>query len=358
MSKLSNLTKYLFAAALLSTAAGRALAQGEADAPQPRQRGERARRAGAVAAETPRPQQSSAAAALKGRYQGDESARSDKFTGGRVETAKFVAGEPDVRVTVDVPAFRLTLWQNGKEVKTYKIGVGLVDYPITISERKVSEIIWNPDWIPPNSDWVGERGGVKAGEVIKATDPRNPLGKLKMPLGSGYLIHEARGAGDLGNLVSHGCIRMMRADLYDLAEKLVAARSLPITAKQLARAKLTKNTLVGKLEDPLVVDINYDTQVVEGGALHLYADVYNRGTNTPAHLRTELSEHGLDPAALGDATLKKLLARPTQRQKLVVPLDSIAAGRAVADARLVPIIPAAAPAKKRQPAAKKPARAD
>lgn len=351
-SKLGNLTKYLFAAALLFSGAGRALAQGEADGP--RQRNERARRAAATTTT-----QQPAAAALKGRYQGDESARSDKFTGGKVETAKFVAGEPEVRVTVDVPAFRLTLWQNGKEVKTYKIGVGLVDYPITISERKVSEIIWNPDWIPPNSDWVGERAGVKPGEVIKASDPRNPLGKLKMPLGSGYLIHEARGPGDLGNLVSHGCIRMMRADLYDLAEKLVAARSLPITAKQLARAKLTKNTLVGKLEDPLVVDINYDTQVIEGGALHLYADVYNRGTNTPAHLRTELSEHGLDPAALGDATLKKLLARPTQRQKLVVSLDSIAAGRALADARLVPIIPAAAaPAKKKQPAAKRPARAD
>ena len=330
-----------------------ALAAAPQDAGAP-ERSERARRVPAQAAS-----QRQSPAGLKGRYLGDESARSDKLTGGRVEQAEFVAGEPDVRVTVDVPAFRLTLWQNGKEVKTYKIGVGLKAYPLTISERKASEIIWNPAWIPPDSDWVGARGGVKAGEVIKPTDPRNPLGKMKIPLGGGYLIHEAKGAGDLGNLVSHGCVRMMRRDLYDLAEKIVAARSLPVTAKQIAAAKRTKRTLVAKLDEPLVVDVNYDTQVVEGGQLHLYADVYGRGTNTPERLRAELEENGVDASSLGDAALKKLLSRATQRQKFVVSLESVAAGRALAEGRHVPIVggAVAAPAKRKTPASKKAARA-
>ena len=48
-----------------------------------------------------------------------ESERSDKVTGGRVESAEFDAHEPDIRVTLNVPSFRLTLWQNGKEVKSY-----------------------------------------------------------------------------------------------------------------------------------------------------------------------------------------------------------------------------------------------
>jgi lipoprotein-anchoring transpeptidase ErfK/SrfK len=313
----------------------------------------RARRVGTA----PAPAQS--LASLRGRYQGDESVRSDKFTGGRIERARFVAGDPDIKITVDVPAFRLTLWQNGKEVKSYRIGVGKLDYPITISERRVTEIVWNPDWIPPNSDWVAGRKGVKVGEVIKPTDPRNPLGKMKIPLGSGYLIHEAAGPGDLGNLVSHGCIRMLRADLYDLSEKIVAARQPAVTAKQIAAAKLTKKTLVAKLEEPLVVDINYDTQVVEGGALHLYADFYNRGTNTAAQLRAELEESGFDSSALDAATIRKLLARPTQRQKFVVSLESLAAGRALAEGRAVPVLggaPAATPARKK-PAAKRAARA-
>jgi lipoprotein-anchoring transpeptidase ErfK/SrfK/post-segregation antitoxin (ccd killing protein) len=337
------------AAILLATPAG-VPAQ---DGAQQRDRNERARRVAAEPAASP-----SSSAAARGRYQGDESPRSDKFTGGRVERAQFAAGEPDIRITVDVPAFRLTLWQNGKEVKNYRVGVGLRDYPITISERRAAEIIWNPDWIPPNSDWVTGRKGVKAGEVIKASDPRNPLGKLKIPLGSGYLIHEAKGVGDLGSLVSHGCIRMLRADLYDLAEKIVAARGLAVTARQIANAKRTKNTVVAKLDEPLVVDINYDTLVVDGGDLHLFADFYNRGTNTPANLRAELRENGVDVSALEDAALKKLLARPTQRQKFVVNLESLAAGRALAEGRVVPVLGsgAATPARKK-PAAKKPARA-
>ncbi|MDQ1591289.1 MAG: L,D-transpeptidase ErfK/SrfK [Pyrinomonadaceae bacterium] len=284
-------------------------------------------------------------------YRSNESVRSDKFTGGRIERAALVAGEPDIEITVDVPAFCLTLWQKGKEVKTYAVGVGRKDFPISIGEKQASEIIWNPDWIPPNSEWVTGRKGVKAGEVIRASDPRNPLGKLKIPLGYGYLIHQAAAPTDLGNLVSHGCIRMLRTDLYDLAEKIVAARGLPVSAKKIANAKVTKNTVVAKLDEPLAVDINYDTEVVEGGYLHLYPDVYERGTNTVKALRAELESSGVDASALDDATLKAMLARVNAKQKYVVSVESITAGRALADGRVLPLV--GSPAAKKKVAAKK-----
>ena len=277
-------------------------------------------------------------------YRSNESVRSDKFTGGQIERAQLVAGEPDIEITVDVPAFRLTLWQNGKEVKTYAIGVGKRDFPISIGEKQATEIIWNPDWIPPNSDWVTGRKGVKAGEVIRASDPRNPLGKVKIPLGYGYLIHQAAAVTDLGNLVSHGCIRMLRTDLYDLAEKIVAARGVPVSAKKIANAKVTKNTVVAALDKPLPVDINYATQVIEGGALHL---VYDRGTNTVKNLRAEFETSGVDDSMLDDATLKALLARVNGKQKYVVSLESIAAGRALTDGRTLPLVGSATTTKKK-----------
>ena len=272
------------------------------------------------------------------RYDRFESERSDRLTGGRVERAEFEPGEPDIRLTLNVPSFRLTLWQNGKEVKSYFVGVGMKDYPIYIGEREARQVIWNPTWIPPASDWVSERKGIKPGQVIKPGDPRNPIGKVKIPLGDAYLIHQAAKTTDLGNLVSHGCVRMLRSDLYDLAEKIVAARSLPITRKRIELAKRNIKTLVAELEEPVPVDINYDTLVVEAGVLHVYPDVYDRRTNTVPRLRAELSAAGVESASLDDATLEQLLGRVTRRTRFLVPVQSIEEGRALSDGRSEPLL--------------------
>lgn len=275
-----------------------------------------------------------------------ESERSDKLTGGHIETAEFEPSQPDIRLTLNVPSFRLTLWQNGKEVKSYYVGVGMKEYPIYEGERDAHEIIWNPAWIPPDSEWVSSHKGVTPGEVIKASDPRNPLGKLKIPLGGSYLIHQAAGLKDVGNLVSHGCVRVLRSELYDLAEKIVAARSVPISAKRIEAAKRSFKTLVARLDQPLPVDINYDTLVVEGGVLHIYPDVYAHGTNRPARLRAELEASGVDASKITDQTLKKMLAKVTRRTQFVVETSSIAEGRALQDGELLPLIPKKAEGKK------------
>lgn len=274
-----------------------------------------------------------------------ESERSDKVTGGQVEAAEFDASEPDIRITLNVPSFRLTLWQNGREVKSYFVGVGLKDHPIYIGDREATDIIWNPAWIPPASDWVREMKGITPGEIIKASDPRNPLGKLKIPLGDRYLIHQAAKATDLGNLVSHGCVRMLRSDLYDLAEKIIAARSPDVSAQRIAAAKRSLRTLVVHLEEPVPVDINYDTLVVEGGVLHIYPDVYKRGMNSPAGLRNELQSSGVDESSLDDTTIRKMLSKVTRRTQFVVDKRSIEEGRALSDGQVLPLIPRARPIK-------------
>ena len=267
-----------------------------------------------------------------------ESARSDKVTGGKIERAALVPGDPNIKLTVNVPAFRLTLWQSGKEVATYPIGVGLKEYPIAIGERQAIEIVWNPSWIPPDSDWVRQRENIRPGEIIRASDPRNPLGKMKIPLGNGYLIHEARGPSDLGNLVSHGCIRMLRRDLYDLAEKIIAARALDVSPQQIERAKKSNRTLVIRLDAPLTVDINYDTQVVEEGVLYLYPDVYELGTLTVEKVRDELASAGINQTEVSTATIRRMIARVTRRAAFAASLASLRRGRALVEGRSVLLV--------------------
>ena len=288
-----------------------------------------------------------AEAIAKDAAHGDESEREDKYTGGRIQTTALAENQPDVRITVDVPAFRLTLWQNNKEVKTYEIGVGRLEFPLAIGMRRASQIIWNPEWVPPDSDWVEEsHSDVQPGEHIDADDPRNPLGKIKIPLGDAYLIHQAAKPGDLGHLVSHGCVRMLQSDLYDLTEKIMAARGWPVSREQIEKSKDDTERLVAKLNPVLPVDINYDTQVIEGGVLRIYPDVYNRNTNTVENLRAELQSSGVNASQLDDATLKQMLDRANANEFFAVNVSDLTSGNVLAAGQTEPLTSQSKVAKK------------
>lgn len=278
-----------------------------------------------------------------------ESARSDKITGGRIEKTSLRAGEGNVKITINVPSFQMTLWQNGKEVKLYHVGVGMKEYPIIIGLREAKQVIWNPDWIPPDSDWVAESPKVKAGEVIKPTDPRNPLGKVKIPLGFGYLIHQAKGVGDLGSLVSHGCVRVLRPDLYDLSDKIAAAYSYPVSQTQIELAKRNKKTLVADLETPLPVEITYDTLVVENGYLSIYPDVYGHKKNTVKNLREELESNGLNTKKIADKDLERILGKAVGKTKFVVSLENIRAGKETSGGKTMTVLTRPVEPKKKAP---------
>lgn len=259
----------------------------------------------------------------------EESARSDKFTGGHIATTNLQPGNGDIHITVNIPAFQLTLWQGNKEVKLYQIGIGRKEFPLPSGLRFAKEVIFNPEWVPPDSSWVEEHD-VVPGERVEADDPRNPLGKVKIPIGSGgILIHQAFKPSDIGHLVSHGCVRLRLDELYDLIDKIIAARSLSASKRQLDHAKNSKDRFAIKLDAPLVVDINYDTQVVESDVLHLYPDVYNKKTNTLDHLRAALKDAGVDDSRLDDKTLQQMLDRVTMNEEFTVKAADIKAGRAL-----------------------------
>ena len=268
----------------------------------------------------------------------DESARADKATGGRIERAEIRQGEGNIRITVNVPAFHLTLWQNGREIATYPVGVGRKEFPIPVGERTAKQIILNPDWIPPDSEWVRESSSVEPYERIPADDPDNPLGKVKFPLGNAYLLHEAQAPSDLGNLVSHGCVRVMRDDIFDLAEKVAIARGISDARDKIRQSRNDTERRVINLNEPLVVDINYDTMVVEGGILYIYPDVYDRSANTVEKLRAELESYQIDVSKLDEKTLKEMLDRVTGDLKFVVSLaDLRAGGNALGKGRTEPL---------------------
>jgi len=264
--------------------------------------------------------------AVGGSVGTDESARSDKLTGGRIRRSRLIAGEPDVRITVNAPAFLLTLWQNGREVSAYHIGIGQKDFPVPVGEREATAVIFNPQWIPPDSAWAAPNKSVLPFE-IESNDLRPPFSKVKISLGAGYMIREATKKDEIGRAVSRGGVLMTRADLLDLAEKIIAARNPSITKSRIAQLSDSRERLAAPLDPPLLVDINYDLQVVEDGALHVYPDVYDRGAFALDSLRAELQIAGVASSILEDQPLRWMLDRVSVDTQFVINVADIRKGR-------------------------------
>jgi len=81
------------------------------------------------------------------------------------------------------------------------------------------------------------------------------------------------------------------------------------------------------LGPPVLVDINYDLQVVEGGVLHVYPDVYDRGAFALDSLRAELQSAGVSAPLLEDHYLQRILDRVSVDTQFVINVADIRKGR-------------------------------
>ncbi|HKV42615.1 MAG TPA: L,D-transpeptidase [Blastocatellia bacterium] len=273
----------------------------------------------------------------------DKSALSDELTGGKLAQRPFQAAHPNIKVTVNVPAFRLCFWQDGQLIQTYEIGAGQKEFPIDIGNRQIRQIVFNPEWVPPDSSWVTKDPRVVPGEHIPASDSRNPLGKIKIPLGDGYLIHQVEKTADIGHLVSHGCIRMRQADLTDLARKIISAVSIPVNEGQIQHALGSRDRLVVNLKSPVPISIRYDTLVVQQGVLHVYPDVYNRVPSPVDTLKTDLSAVGVNTSDIDDRFLRQMIDRANKGYEYVVSTADIRTGNLLSAGRAQPLTSQNAP---------------
>jgi len=199
----------------------------------------------------------------------------------------------DTRVVVNIPAYRMDVFQNGSIVKSYKIGIGYPDFPLPTGLRKAESIIFNPTWTPPDEPWVAKMKNVSAGEKVAAGSKLNPLGPIKIPIGSPSLIHGGKSPAKLGTFASHGCVGLTSPQVLDFSKLLaqVAGSEISDSAFKSYFVDKTKTKVV-KLGQTIPVELRYETIVVEDGKLHIYRDVYDQDSNTEENLRAVLEAHG------------------------------------------------------------------
>ena len=98
------------------------------------------------------------------------------------------------------------------QARRYPVAIGVADEQWT-GREPITNKKENPRWVEPDDD--GE------GDVIEAGDPKNPLGKRALYLGSTlWRIHGTVAPWSIGKAASNGCIRMHNADVIDLYERV------------------------------------------------------------------------------------------------------------------------------------------
>jgi hypothetical protein len=189
----------------------------------------------------------------------------------------------------------MDLFEAGELTKSYRIGIGYPEFPLPTGLRRADTIIFNPTWTPPDEPWVESPGGkVKVGEKIEAGDKLNPLGPIKIPIGLPSLIHGGKAPAKIGGFASHGCVGLTNSQVQDFAKRLGQLGGTEISDEQIAEFKANKTqTKPVKLGKAVVVELRYETITVEDGKLHIYRDVYDRGTNTEENLARVLALYGV-----------------------------------------------------------------
>lgn len=222
----------------------------------------------------------------------------------------------DTRVVVNIPAFRMDLFENGSLVKSYKVGIGYPAFPLPLGLRKAQTVIFNPSWTPPDSPWVANIRNATPGETIKPGSKDNPLGPIKIPIGLPSLIHGGKSPAKIGKFASHGCVGLTNAQIKDFAMLLMRAANNEVSDKEIAQYLDDKTkTKSVKLDQVIPVELRYETIVLEDGKLHIYKDVYAQDTNTEENLRRVLETHG---SRLEDLSIE-------QRQQALDALNAMSA---------------------------------
>ncbi len=160
-------------------------------------------------------------------------------------------------IDINIPEYKLRLYEDDILVAIYPIAVGKSVTPSILGDFQIATIVKNPTWYPQGKD------PVPPGED-------NPLGPWWLGLNyPGYGIHGNNSPASIGKAQSKGCIRMHNEDVKYLAGKV--QKGTPV--------RLRYEPLVAFFEDSLF-------------KIAVFDDLYDLGINTPNNLRNIAAFYG------------------------------------------------------------------
>lgn len=198
---------------------------------------------------------------------------------------------PADRITVNIPAFELSLTRNNETTQLMRVVVGKPDHPTPIFHARAYAVVVDPPWNVPKSiaekeffpkeeahpGYLAKNGyTVVNGQVRQAFSNKSALGKIKIDLDDPYAVYlhdtpERNFFSRTMRALSHGCVRMHHPEA--VAADLLAAQGVTLEDLQTAEAANTTKRI--SLETTIPVYILYRTAVAnQDGSVSFLPDVY------------------------------------------------------------------------------------
>jgi murein L,D-transpeptidase YcbB/YkuD len=182
---------------------------------------------------------------------------------------------------VNIPAARVDVRRGEALAASFPVAVGTARFPTPTGAYAITEIVWNPWWIPPDSEWARDEKPMPPG-------PFNPMGRVKLLFAPFYFLHGTPDSSSIGRPASHGCVRMYNADAVALARVIMAYSEDHGDAA--VPSILSRNTTTSiLLRRPVSLLVVYDRFEVTDSITTLYPDPYRRGAPTLDEALNELS---------------------------------------------------------------------
>ena len=191
-----------------------------------------------------------------------------------VDPAPWMAPDSLLSMVLNIPAFRLDVRNGDGQVRSYTVAVGSRRYRTPVGRYGISSVELNPWWHPPDSPWARR-------EKVTPPGPDNPMGPAKLNFHELYFLHGTPWEQSLGSAASHGCVRMARADVLELARIVLTATRPDVSAADVDAAQADyRRTRRYTLPRPVPLTVEYRTAEVRGDTLELHPDVYRRERTT------------------------------------------------------------------------------
>jgi L,D-transpeptidase ErfK/SrfK len=222
----------------------------------------------------------------------------------------------DLYLVLNIPGSRIDVFEHGERIRSIDVSVGRRGYETPAGKYRISSITWNPWWHPPKSEWARNEKPTPPG-------PANPMGRVKINFAPLLFIHGTLYEDRLGAPASHGCIRMGKQDLLELARLIHQYRTPRVDADLLATLesndRMTRNFPI----KPVRFDVVYRLVEVVDGKLIIHPDVYRSGaTNLRDEIVGELKKQGVNITGAVERRVAQISKR-RNATRLTVSIDTL-----------------------------------